>query len=150
MMRIAVATLTLSLGLSALASAGDQQTLVLVQTIDLKGKAGKLDHLALDSKRDRLLVANKANHTLDVVDLKTGRLLKQVAGQAGIQGVAYVADFDRIFVGLGVRGFCNVFNAETYAPVKSIKFADDADNVRYDPAHPYGLRRPRRKDAGRN
>lgn len=133
MIRIAVATLTLLVGLAGPMFAADQQTLVLVQTIDLKGKAGKLDHLALDSKRGRLLIANKANNTLDVVDLKTGQLVKQVAGQAGIQGVTYVADFDRIFVGLGVRGFCNVFDAGTYAPVKSIKFADDADNVRYDP-----------------
>ena len=44
--------------------------LELVQTIELKGKAGKLDHLALDAKRDRLFLANKANDTLDIVDLK--------------------------------------------------------------------------------
>ena len=47
--------------------------LELVQTIVLKGKAGKLDHLALDAKRDRLFVANKANNTLDVLDLKEGQ-----------------------------------------------------------------------------
>jgi DNA-binding beta-propeller fold protein YncE len=60
-------------------------------------------------------------------------LIQQVPGQAGIQGVCYVADFDRVFVGLGVRGFCNVFDGQNYRPLKSIKFADDADNVRYDP-----------------
>src|ERR1700722_9995524 len=76
----------------------------LVQTIVLKGKAGKLDHLALDAKRERLFLANTANGTLDVVDLKAGQLLKQVTGQTGIEGVAYAADLDRVFVGLGSGG----------------------------------------------
>ena len=128
---ICILLLTAVSALSPLSAA--EPTLVLIQTIDLKGKPGKLDHVALDSKRQRLLVANKANNTLDVVDLKTGKLLQQVPGQAGIQGLAYVAELDRIFVGLGVRGFCNVFDANTYVPIKSIKFADDADNVRFDP-----------------
>ena len=107
--------------------------LELVQTIPLKGKAGNLDHLALDAKRDRLLVANKTNNTLDVIDLKAGSLLKQVPNQTGVQGLAYAADVDRVFVGLGTNGLCNVFDAESYKAVKTIKFADDCDNVRYNP-----------------
>ncbi|HLW67781.1 MAG TPA: YncE family protein [Gemmataceae bacterium] len=107
--------------------------LELVQTIPLKGKPGGLDHLALDSKRDRLLVANKANNTLDVVDLKAGTLINQVPNQTGIQGIAYAPDLDRIYVGLGANGLCNVFDAESYKVVKTIKFADDADNVAYNP-----------------
>jgi len=107
--------------------------LELVQTIPLKGKPGGLDHLALDSKRDRLLVANKANNTLDVVDLKTGTLIKQVPNQTAIQGIAYAPDLDRIFVGLGTNGLCNIFDGESYKAIKTIKFADDADNVRYNP-----------------
>jgi DNA-binding beta-propeller fold protein YncE len=105
----------------------------LVQTIPLKGKPGNLDHLALDSKRDRLLVANKANDTLDVVDLKSNALIKQVANQTGVQGIAYAADVDRVYAGLASNGLCNVLDGETYKAVKTIKFADDADNVRYDP-----------------
>src|SRR5439155_2178979 len=85
-------------------------------------------------RRDRLFLANTSNGTLDVVDLKEGRLLKQVPGQTGIQGVAYAADLDRVFVGLGSGGLCNVFDGADYRPLKTIKFQDDADNVRYDPA----------------
>jgi DNA-binding beta-propeller fold protein YncE len=116
------------------APAAEPAPLELVQTIVLKGKAGKLDHLALDAKRDRLFLANTVNGTLDVVDLKAGKLLKQVAGQSGIQGVAYAADLDRVFVGLGTGGYCNVFDGTNYRPLKTVKFPDDADNVRYDPA----------------
>jgi hypothetical protein len=117
------------------APAADNSSLELVQTIVLKGKAGKLDHLTLDTKRERLLLANMSNGTLDIVDLKAGSLLKQVPGQTGIQGVAYAPDLDRIFVGLGTGGLCNVFAGDDYKPLKTIKFADDADNVRYDPAN---------------
>jgi DNA-binding beta-propeller fold protein YncE len=108
--------------------------LELIQTIVLKGKAGKLDHLALDAKRERLFLANTANGTLDVVDLKAAKLFKQVPGQTGIQGIAYAPDLDRVFVGLGGGGLCNVFAGENYQPLKTVKFTDDADNVRYDPA----------------
>jgi DNA-binding beta-propeller fold protein YncE len=112
------------------AAAGE---LDLVQTIVLKGKAGKLDHLGLDAKRDRLFLANTTNGTLDVVDLKAGKLLKQVSGQSGIQGVAYAADLDRVFVGLGSGNMCNVFDGADYKPLKTIKFPD-CDNVVFDPA----------------
>jgi DNA-binding beta-propeller fold protein YncE len=118
----------------AVAPAAPAAELELVQTIQLKGKPGGLDHLALDTKRDRLLIANKANNTLDVVDLKTGKLLEQKANQTAIQGIAYVPDLDLIFVGLGSNGLCNVFSAADYKPRKTIKFKDDADNVRYNPA----------------
>jgi DNA-binding beta-propeller fold protein YncE len=106
-------------------------TLELVQTIDLKGKAGKLDHLTVDGKTERLFLANKVNNTVEVIDLKAGKPLKQLKGQAGAQGLAYAADLDRLYVGLGTGGFCNVFDGKSYNLLKSVKFMDDADNVRY-------------------
>ena len=115
-------------------AAGADQTMELKQTISLgKGKAGSLDHLAIDAKRDRLFVANKAINTLDIVDLKTGKLLKQVRNQGGIQGIAYAADLDRVIVGLGTGGFCNFFDGQEYKLLNTVKFSDDSDNVRYDP-----------------
>jgi DNA-binding beta-propeller fold protein YncE len=97
----------------------------------LKGPQGRLDHLALDAKQNRLFVANMANSSLDVVDLKAGKLLKQIPDQKGIQGIAYVADLNRIFVGNGEGGACNAFDGEDYKLLKSLPL-DDADNVRYD------------------
>jgi YVTN family beta-propeller protein len=107
-------------------------SLELIQTIPLKGGAGRFDHLALDAKGRRLFIANLSNNSLDVVDLADGKLARQIPDQKKIQGVAYVADLDRIFVGNGKDGVCNVFDGKTYALVHSIKL-DDADNVRYDP-----------------
>jgi hypothetical protein len=131
---ILLAAPLVALVLANAAPAAEPSALQLVQTIELKGKAGGLDHLAIDRKRERLFLANKTNGTLDVVDLKAGKLLQQIARQAGAQGVAYAPDLDRVYVGLGIRGFCNMFNGEDYKLLNSIKFEDDADNVRYHPA----------------
>jgi DNA-binding beta-propeller fold protein YncE len=119
--------------LFAVCATAADPALKLVQTIPLKGRVGKLDHLALDAKNERLFVANKPNNTLDIVDLKAGKLLQQIAAQQGIQGIAYAADLDRIFVGLGQGGYCNVFDGKDYKLLKSVKFKDDSDNVSYHP-----------------
>jgi YVTN family beta-propeller protein len=117
-------------GFTLSARAVDPAPLERIATIELKGAPGPLDHLLVDSKNSRLFVANQSNNTLDVVDLKTNKLVKQVEGQNKIHGIAYVADLDRIFVGNG-DGVCNVLDGSDYKSLKSIR-VNDADNVRYD------------------
>jgi hypothetical protein len=133
-LHVAAALAALAALLAAGAAPAADPSLELVQTIVSKGKAGKLDHLALDAKRQRLFLANKANNTLDVLDLKEGKLLKQLTGQSGVQGVAYAPDLDRVFAALGTGGLLNIFDGEGYKTLKTIKFKDDADNVRYNAA----------------
>jgi DNA-binding beta-propeller fold protein YncE len=123
----------LTVFLSAGTAVAQSPSLELKQKITLTGKAGNLDHLALDAKRDRLLIANKVNNTLDIVDLKAGKLLKQIRNQGGIQGIAYAADLDRVFVGLASGGFCNAFDGQELKLLKTVSFNEDADNVRYNP-----------------
>jgi DNA-binding beta-propeller fold protein YncE len=112
------------------AAAADPATLELLQTIPLKGAPGRLDHLAIDGKNARLFVANLSNNSLDIVDLKAGKLIKQIPDQKKIQGIAYAPDLDRIYVGNGIGGECNVFDGKDYKLLKSIKLPG-ADNVRY-------------------
>ena len=104
-----------------------------VGTIALRGAVGGLDHLALDTKRGRLFVANTANDSLDIVDLKAGTLLKQITGQGRIRGVTYSPEVNRIFVGNGDGGVCNTFDGESYELLRSVSLGADADNVRYSP-----------------
>jgi hypothetical protein len=113
--------------------AADPPPLERVQTIALKGPVGGMDHLAVDAKRGRLFVANTVNDSLDVVDLKAGKLLKQVPGQGRIRGVDYSPEADRVFVGNGTGGVCNTFDGENYDLIKSVPLGVDADNVRYNP-----------------
>src|SRR5262249_21683082 len=78
-------------------------------------------------------LANKANNTLDVIDLKAGKLLRQITAQQGVQGVIYIAELDKVFATLGSGGFLNVFNGSDLKLVKTVKFMDDADKLRYNP-----------------
>jgi DNA-binding beta-propeller fold protein YncE len=131
--RIGALATGLALIVSAVPGPGaeERQPLKRVGTIRLKGASGPLDHLLVDSKHARLFVANQSNNTLDIVDLNSNRLLKQVPGQKEIHGIAYVPDLDRIFVGTG-GGVCNALDGRDYALLKSIP-VKDADNVHYDP-----------------
>jgi hypothetical protein len=124
-----VPLLTLSIALLLADAAMASEPLTLVQTIPLKGVAGKLDHLAVDREGQRLFVANKPNNTLDIVDLKSGKLVKQIPDQGKVSGVAYAADLDMIYVGNGA-GFCNGFDGMDYREVFSVK-APNADNVHF-------------------
>jgi hypothetical protein len=103
-----------------------------VGTIALKGPVGGLDHLAFDARRGRLFVADTANGSLDIVDVKSAKLIQQIPGQARIRGVDYSPDLDRIFVGNGTGGICNVFDGSEYRLLKNLPLGDDADNVRYE------------------
>ena len=104
-----------------------------VQTIALKGPIGGLDHLALDAKRGRLFVANTVHGSLDVVDLKAGKLFKQVPGQGRIRGIDYSPEANRVFVGNGTGGICNTFDGDNYKLRHSVPLGIDADNIRYNP-----------------
>jgi hypothetical protein len=126
--RALVAGLILILGFSR-AGSGEPKTLKLIKTIPLKGAPGRIDHMAIDHKQARLFIANLSNNSLDIVDLKAGKLTRQIPGQKEIQGIAYAADLDRIFVGNG-GGECNVFDGKDYKLLKSIPLPA-ADNVRY-------------------
>ncbi|MDB5343711.1 MAG: hypothetical protein JWP89_2088 [Schlesneria sp.] len=111
------------------ADGASPELLTLVKTIPLKGVAGKLDHLAVDSKGERLYVANKTNNTLDVVDLATGKLIRQVPDQGKVSGVAYSADLNLIYVGNGA-GTCNAFDRQDFKQVFSTP-TPNADNIHY-------------------
>jgi DNA-binding beta-propeller fold protein YncE len=128
-MNVRCAAALAALFAAPLPAAEGPSRLELVSTIRLAGKAGRLDHLALDGKGKRLFVANLSNDTLDVVDLEAGKLLRQLTGQKKAQGVAYVPGLNRVFVGCGASGACNVFDGATFRLLKSFPLPD-ADNVR--------------------
>jgi hypothetical protein len=60
--------------------------LVLEATIPLDGVAGRIDHMAVDLRRNRLLVAELGNDTVDVVDLATRRSVHRIKRFARASG----------------------------------------------------------------
>ena len=52
--------------------------LVLEATIPLGDVSGRIDHLSIDMKRQRLFVAELGNNSLGVVDLTAGKVLRRI------------------------------------------------------------------------
>jgi DNA-binding beta-propeller fold protein YncE len=115
-------------------ASGASAPLRLVQTIPLPGVEGRFDHFALDAKGERLFVAALGNNTLEVLDLKAGRVARSARGLREPQGVAFAPDLGLLFVGNGGSGDCTVLDGKTLAPAGRVGALDDADNVRYDAA----------------
>jgi DNA-binding beta-propeller fold protein YncE len=118
--------------LAVKALADDATPLRLVQTIPLPNVEGRIDHMAVDLKGQRLFIAALGNDTLDVLDLRAGKRIRSITGLHEPQGVAFVPEFNKIFVANAKSGACDVFDGSSFQLIKSIKFSDDADNVRYD------------------
>jgi len=114
-------------------SRADPPALVLKQTIALPGVQGRIDHLAIDSVHRRLFVAEIANGSVDVVDLKSGGILKHIAGLKEPQGVAWLPDREGLVVACGGEGAVRVYAGGDFTLLKTIGGLDDADNARVDP-----------------
>jgi YVTN family beta-propeller protein len=102
------------------------------KSIEMPEVQGRIDHLSIDAKGQRLFVSALGNNTLEVIDVKSGKRVKTISQLKEPQGVLYDAESDRIYVANGDDGSIRIFNGSSYAPLKSLDYGDDADNVRYD------------------
>jgi DNA-binding beta-propeller fold protein YncE len=114
------------------ASAQSVPPLTLEGSIPLDRVSGRIDHLAIDLERKRLIVAELGNNTVDVVDLGARAVLHRIEGVVEPQGVAYLKAPDRIAVASAGDGTVHLFDGNTFAPAGVVKLGDDADNLRVD------------------
>lgn len=113
----------------------DGKTLFLIGSIPLTGIKGRIDHMAFDTKRQFIYVAALGNNTVEVVDLKNKKLVHSIKGMSEPQGIRCIPESNAIFIANGNTGECDIFDADSYKKVSSIKLEGDADNVRYDSVH---------------
>lgn len=116
----------------AFAVAQQSEPLSLDSHIALAGVKGRIDHLSVDLKGQRIFVAAVDNHTLEVIDLKLGRTVHTITDLSEPQGVFYDSSTNRLFVACALDGMTKIFDGTTFQVLASVKFPDDADNVRYD------------------
>jgi len=79
-----------------------------------------------------LFVCALGNNSLEVIDLRTGKLAHTITGLDAPQGVGYAPEANRLFVANDKGGICKIYDGESFQPVRDLNFQDDADNVRYD------------------
>lgn len=109
-----------------------QQPLTQVDTIDLPGVEGRIDHLAYDATTQRLFVAALGNNTVEVLDLKNATHIKSLPGFREPQGIATIADARVTAVANGQGEGLQLLSGDDYRLGRGVKLGDDSDNVRYD------------------
>jgi DNA-binding beta-propeller fold protein YncE len=102
------------------------------EPIHLTKVEGRMDHLGIDVKGQRLFATAFDNHTLEVIDLRTGRQLHTIQGLDEPQGAFYDAATNRLFEANGGDGTVKIFDGTTFQLLQTVTLDLDADNVRYD------------------
>lgn len=123
------------LALVGWAQAQTPSVLHLEKTVELPDVQGRIDHMSVDVKGQRLFVSALGNNTVEVIDLREGKRIKTIGGLKEPQGVLYVPGSDRLYVASGKDGSVRIFDGTSYALLKTIEYGDDADNLRYDSRH---------------
>lgn len=107
--------------------------LALAGTVPLAGVAGRIDHLAVDARGQRLFVAALENHSVEIVDLASGRRSGTLPGLPEPQGVLYLPEFNHIVVACAGDGSVRFYDGNSLQGVRTVDLETDADNLRYDP-----------------
>src|SRR5712671_6734569 len=100
-LRTIVAAITAVMALSASGAAAQPVGTALLQLeakIPLGNVRGRIDHMTVDLKRQRLFVAELGNDTVGVVDLPNRKLISSIPGLKEPQGVGYEPSSDTLYV----------------------------------------------------
>ena len=108
--------------------------LKLVRQIELPDVKGRLDHMTVDPDRQLLFVAAYGNNSLEVIDLRRGKLIRSVRGLNRPQDVKYIPMESLLAVSNGGDGTLRFFDANSLKRIKTFYFRRDADNMRLGPS----------------
>lgn len=134
--RILVATVAgvLLAGVPAGAEPQDGGPLQLEAKILLGHVRGRIDHMAVDLKRQRLFIAELGNDSVGIVDLADRSVIHTISGLNEPQGVGYEPTTDTVFVANAKDGTVKLFDGNDYKATGQIELGSDADNIRIDVA----------------
>jgi YVTN family beta-propeller protein len=119
---------------AAFAQPAETAQLQLEAKIPLGDVRGRIDHMAVDLKRQRLFVAELGNDSVGVVDLQNRKLIRRIPGLKEPQGVGYEPSTDMLYVANAGDGSVRLFEGNDYAARERIELGSDADNIRVDAA----------------
>jgi DNA-binding beta-propeller fold protein YncE len=123
-----------ALSLSDVLAEPGGSVLQLEAKIPLGNVTGRIDHMAADLVRHRLIVAELGNDTIGVVDFDAKKVVHRIDDLKEPQGVAYIQMNDSLYVANAGDGSVRVFGGPDYSPSGRIDLGADADNIRVDAA----------------
>src|SRR6516225_3846543 len=111
---------------------GQSSALPVTQRIALPNVDGRMDHMGIDIVGQRLFATAYDNHTLSVIDLKTGRQISLIHNLDKPHGAYDDAATNHLFVSLSGDGSVKMLDGKTFQLLQTIKYSADSDNLRYD------------------
>jgi len=134
--RLNVTALAVLAMLGTVGDASAQQVepapLQLEAKIALGDVRGRIDHMAVDLKRQHLFIAELGNDSVGIVDLASRKVIGRIAGLKEPQGVGYEPSTDMLYVANAGDGSVRLFDGNDYRPAGRIELGSDADNIRID------------------
>jgi DNA-binding beta-propeller fold protein YncE len=106
--------------------------LSLTARFDLPNVRGRIDHLSADLQGGRLFVAALGNHSIEVLDVHSAKLIRSVTGLEEPQGIYYDVNTNRLIAACRQDGAVKIFDGSSFQLLATAKFSGDADNLRYD------------------
>jgi YVTN family beta-propeller protein len=118
----------------AVAEPAETAPLQLEAKIPLGDVRGRIDHMAVDLKRQRLFVAELGNDSVGIVDLANRKVIGRIPGLKEPQGVGYEPSTDMLYIANAGDGSVRLFEGSDYKSAGRIELGSDADNIRFDAA----------------
>jgi DNA-binding beta-propeller fold protein YncE len=112
--------------------------LTLRQTIPLPGVMGKFDHFAFDAAGGRLFAAATGSHSVEVIDLATGKVQQSIGGLGKPHGLVWITSTQKLYIADGSQAALLVYHeAEDshFKPAGKLGLSDDADDMVYNEAN---------------
>src|SRR5215813_6096544 len=102
----------------ALRIPSNQSGYKVLRRISLEGDGG-WDYLMVDTMRERLFVSHGT--IVQVVDIKSGKLLQTIPDTKGVHGITLAYDLNKGFISNGKDTSVTVFNLKTLSTIGKIK-----------------------------
>jgi len=132
MKRIAV-TVASSLFLLLSAHANAVSPFTLQKEILLPGLQGKFDHFAIDLAGHRLFVAATGNHSVEVIDLATGKVVQSITGLGKPHGLVWQTTSKALYVADGTQRNLQKYQGTPLKLAGTIALSEDADDMVLNP-----------------
>ena len=136
-MKKLLVVLALVLAWVAKSPAQEKAPLRLVQTISLAGASRHWDHFGVDVKSNRLFVTSENDAVVEVIDMRTNKVIHTIKGLKGSHNVLPFPELNKIFVTDGEASELKIYDYKTYELVGHTELSIDADPIVYDPATKY-------------
>ena len=110
--------------------------LKLIQSITLPGlRDGDFDHFQVDLPGQRLFLAAEENSAIEVIDLRTNKVVQKVAGAKAPHSMGYNTALKKLYVvDDGGPNQVEIFDGTSFKPLGTIPMDAHADVSIYDPA----------------